>query len=746
MAFSPISFTAPNYRDYKNWWLKAYYPGTTTPKSMALDAAGASFSIKLQLDKDGFIVSGGGAKIIPYINGAYDLWLFQKETEADNNDTSTAIRLADNISADSSNPDGLPTFVEQIVTLTAGQTTVNFPGISAARANIFVGSQSVDRGYLIKSEDYTVTSESTIELKRSFSAGTLCVAISDLITSAAPAEFVRKYNTLSEAVNDSGITIFDVVWVKERVAGSGVSAVFYVVAASSVTANTFNFVECIGAPALALALNSNGEYNVRQWGAIADGVTDDQPAIQAAVDYATTNGGKVIAPSGYYLLKAPVNIGAPFYINDNDVSFIVERTDIIDDATDIAKQDGTNKAANALLKRIDFECTSSTYFVADFEPTVFKPVIAYNLDNDSFDNAGKVSNVNVIAKASFVAGKYDNSVTYTENKLVGLYTGRGCSVSDKALFAGVGVGYVSHRQYWTGSENFKAYHCGDAFHFSAYNQASAKNFNAHTCLRAYIFDGQVGELTQFGTENCDEDLIVLRADSCSIGPAYLEDVRASGGAGKYTVSCGITEASAPLNEVVHTQFNNVIVLNVLGTEKKGYRFWSCDKVTANQCRAYGSDSELDATSTVTLNGCDSFGTPDGYFIDGERFNTFTPELKDSFGNLFTLNTVEGRVSFSGRTAHVSINLEWITKGAAIAGSAVIVSFEGAFPTFKSESSLLQGGFITTDPVIATVTPTEQFMRLNKIQAGAAPQDLIVSDLQTTGSLNISMSFPASLFG
>jgi len=99
MSFSPIAFIAPNYRDFKNDYLKAYEPGTTTPKVIALDSAGVVQVAKLQLNADGFIISAGNAIVIPYIDGAYDLWLFPTEAEADANDTSNAERLADNLSA-----------------------------------------------------------------------------------------------------------------------------------------------------------------------------------------------------------------------------------------------------------------------------------------------------------------------------------------------------------------------------------------------------------------------------------------------------------------------------------------------------------------------------------------------------------------------------------------------------------------------------------------------------------------------
>lgn len=97
MALSPIAFIAPNYRDFKNYWLKAYETGTTTPKSMALDDQGAVTVAKLELNKDGFIESAGGALVIPYIDGAYDAWLFPTEAEADANNTVNAERVADNI-------------------------------------------------------------------------------------------------------------------------------------------------------------------------------------------------------------------------------------------------------------------------------------------------------------------------------------------------------------------------------------------------------------------------------------------------------------------------------------------------------------------------------------------------------------------------------------------------------------------------------------------------------------------------
>ncbi len=97
MAFTQIAGIAPNFRDYKNDWLKAYEPGTTAPKLMSDNDTGSPTVAKYEINADGFPVSSGGAIVIPHIDGDYDLWLFPTEAEADANDTTNAIRLADDI-------------------------------------------------------------------------------------------------------------------------------------------------------------------------------------------------------------------------------------------------------------------------------------------------------------------------------------------------------------------------------------------------------------------------------------------------------------------------------------------------------------------------------------------------------------------------------------------------------------------------------------------------------------------------
>jgi len=102
MSLSPVAFIAPNYRDFKSQWVKFYEPGTTTPKTIYTDSAATISAAKLQLNADGFIVSAGGAIVVPYVAGAYDAYIFDTEAEADANDTTNAVRVADNISSNPS--------------------------------------------------------------------------------------------------------------------------------------------------------------------------------------------------------------------------------------------------------------------------------------------------------------------------------------------------------------------------------------------------------------------------------------------------------------------------------------------------------------------------------------------------------------------------------------------------------------------------------------------------------------------
>lgn len=97
MAFVAIAGTIPQYEDFPNWWMQAYEQGTTTKKVMANDSVPTTTFARLELDSQGFPNTTGNTRLIPFIDGSYDLWLFPTEQEAIDDDTSNAIQLADNI-------------------------------------------------------------------------------------------------------------------------------------------------------------------------------------------------------------------------------------------------------------------------------------------------------------------------------------------------------------------------------------------------------------------------------------------------------------------------------------------------------------------------------------------------------------------------------------------------------------------------------------------------------------------------
>lgn len=97
MSLAPIAFSALQYEDFANQYIKAFEEGTTTPKAMATDITGVTTASKFQLNAQGFPVTAGSALVIPFIAGAYDLWIIPTAAEADANDTTNAIQIADNI-------------------------------------------------------------------------------------------------------------------------------------------------------------------------------------------------------------------------------------------------------------------------------------------------------------------------------------------------------------------------------------------------------------------------------------------------------------------------------------------------------------------------------------------------------------------------------------------------------------------------------------------------------------------------
>lgn len=55
--------------------------------------------------------------------------------------------------------------------------------------------------------------------------------------------------------------------------------------------------------------DNSGALNVREYGAVGDGVTDDRAACQAAITAIGSSGGTVLFPPGNYLIVPSAGIG-----------------------------------------------------------------------------------------------------------------------------------------------------------------------------------------------------------------------------------------------------------------------------------------------------------------------------------------------------------------------------------------------------------------------------------------------------
>ncbi|AUR82083.1 parallel beta-helix repeat protein [Vibrio phage 1.021.C._10N.222.51.F9] len=97
---------------------------------------------------------------------------------------------------------------------------------------------------------------------------------------------VLSFDTLTLAVANTSLKAGYSVELKERTTGNGGGGKWDVVLASTVSPNTFNIVQCTGVPSLALVLRVEGDIDIKQFGAVGDGVTDDNAAINAAHEFA----------------------------------------------------------------------------------------------------------------------------------------------------------------------------------------------------------------------------------------------------------------------------------------------------------------------------------------------------------------------------------------------------------------------------------------------------------------------------
>ena len=470
-------------------------------------------------------------------------------------------------------------------------------------------------------------------------------------------------------------------------------------------------------------------YNVLDYGADPTGVADSTTQIQAAVDAAVITGGTVFLPKGYYRVTSTINIGLQVYTDYSQATTMVPWFTC---ATNAA-----NKAANFLKKKIDFIGEAETYIVGDFVPSVITPVVAYNLDQNTYERTGIVANFIVISKNHFANGEILITAPFDNNKLIGLFVGRGSKVVEKILFFGLGYGLVSLGSYWCAHRDMEATTSGVGFTFNGYNASIASNLNCVACVTGYYFVGQNGVLTAFGTENCDNDVVIDNADCCIFGPAYLEDVRTTGVSTKVMVQLGTTPDSY---EITTSQFTGILTLTDLAGGKDSWRFWGCARVTLDACRFYGAPYTIEPLTLGYANGGDG---PAEFYRNGTLVKGFSPFIGDSFGNNFTYNIRTGTSTAVGELITVSMAISWTSIGSA-GGSDLIITLpyfskNQAGQTYSVAISLVAGMPLATQ-IVGVIQPNANFLKLYNLNPAGSPLAIAASSCSASGEINLTVTY------
>ena len=269
MAYAPVMLFALPMEDYAGYWVKFYEQGTVTPLSMATDAGAGTLLAKAEVSSGGtvpigYIKTAGDALFIPFVDGDYDAWLFPTSTEADANDTTNAIQVADNLNADPLNAIFNSDTIDSIANLRleTGIANQQVEVISHAAPN-FALTEPFDGGggMFVWDDGSTETDDNGITIKA---------------TATATGRWIRVYS---------------------------------------------------------------GMVNVKWFGALGDGSTDDTTAIQAAIDYQlaltvnapdVTGGDRATAPTiffptGIYVISSTVTIESS-YANFFGEDAVIQKT------------------------------------------------------------------------------------------------------------------------------------------------------------------------------------------------------------------------------------------------------------------------------------------------------------------------------------------------------------------------------------------------------------------------------------
>jgi polygalacturonase len=208
-------------------------------------------------------------------------------------------------------------------------------------------------------------------------------------------------------------------------------------------------------------INAKLPANIKDFGAVGDGVTDDTEALQAAIN--CENVDKLYFPSGTYLINKTINLRSNIKLYGEGVIKIAGRAT----TTDMIRIDGLN---NIVIDGLKFETTLNNADASEFNRST--SVLWSNMIGFHITNANNISIINSDFTNFEYALKVDGDSNFNNNVIV-----ENCKINNSPMPI-----YVSY------TDNFTVRNCRiDATEYASgydhhiYGSAYCKNHIIESC-------------------------------------------------------------------------------------------------------------------------------------------------------------------------------------------------------------------------------------------------------------------------
>lgn len=260
---APIQYQKSDGTLASGYFLKFYSAGTTSPLSMATNATGSTTLAKCQINSSGYPINGSNEVFIPHISKDYKIALYKNATDADNDTTANADWVVDpNKQIQTGNTD-----LWSLFSATPTQTSSNTFTLAGDQRSTFV------EGLRLK-----FTDSSTLYGVVSSSAYTTLTTVTAVLDSGSLSGSLSAVYTSQSTPTQNPVGAKSVSYLAE---GTG-----------AVPTNVQDKLREL--------------VSVTDFGVVGDGVTDDSPEIQEAINFFEDSSGQIYFPPGTYIIDETI--------------------------------------------------------------------------------------------------------------------------------------------------------------------------------------------------------------------------------------------------------------------------------------------------------------------------------------------------------------------------------------------------------------------------------------------------------